>query len=128
MAEKTDEQLLDIFAKPGEWTPEALDAARAELRQRALPLPPEPVQQTTSPPQEVSRYHPLVRRIVGAAQLIGRGGAVANWTVVVIWGILFVLGGVSGRFVLRGTNDSDALMLVGCGMAVGGIFMLYRRS
>ncbi len=48
MVEKTDAQLLDMFAEPSEWTQEALDAARAELRQRAVPLPPEPAQPVPS--------------------------------------------------------------------------------
>ena len=34
MAEKADQQLLDMFAKPTEWTPEALDAAQTELHKR----------------------------------------------------------------------------------------------
>lgn len=34
MAEKTDQQLQDMFARPADWSPQALDAARAELQKR----------------------------------------------------------------------------------------------
>jgi hypothetical protein len=34
MAEKTVQQLLDMFVRPAEWSPQALDAARAELQKR----------------------------------------------------------------------------------------------
>jgi len=36
MAEKTDQQLLDMLAKPSDWTPAALDAARTELQKRNI--------------------------------------------------------------------------------------------
>ena len=51
MADKTDEQLQEMFAKRSLWTPEALSAARAELARRAIPLPPEPAA-PISPRQE----------------------------------------------------------------------------
>jgi ribosomal protein S27E len=34
MAEKTDQELIAMFASPSDWTAEALAAARAELRSR----------------------------------------------------------------------------------------------
>jgi len=37
MAEKTDQQLRDIFARPADWSSQALDAARAELQKRNIP-------------------------------------------------------------------------------------------
>jgi len=39
MAEKSDEELLAMFASLDDWTAEALDAAKAELRKRGLDLP-----------------------------------------------------------------------------------------
>lgn len=36
MAEKTNEQLLEMFKRPDDWLPKALDAASAELRQREV--------------------------------------------------------------------------------------------
>lgn len=36
MADKTNEQLLVMFKHPDDWLPEALDAARAELKQRGI--------------------------------------------------------------------------------------------
>lgn len=64
MVEKTDAQLLDMFAEPSEWTQEALDAARAELRQRAVPLPPEPAQPVPSQ-QEQAKLAKALRIIPG---------------------------------------------------------------
>ena len=37
MAEKTDQQLRDMFVRPADWSSQALDAARAELQKRNLP-------------------------------------------------------------------------------------------
>ena len=44
IADKTDQQLLNMFAEAWEWTSEALEVAREELRRREVPLPPEPPQ------------------------------------------------------------------------------------
>ena len=38
MAQKTDEQLLSMFNQPDDWLPEALEAARVELRRRGTDL------------------------------------------------------------------------------------------
>jgi hypothetical protein len=35
-AEKTNDQLLEMFSRPDDWLPEALEAARAELQQRGV--------------------------------------------------------------------------------------------
>ena len=42
MAEKTDQQLQDIFARPNYWTPTALEAATEELQKRNIITGPEP--------------------------------------------------------------------------------------
>ena len=39
MSEKSDQALLDMFTNAGDWTPEALDAAREELDKRNIPVP-----------------------------------------------------------------------------------------
>src|ERR1051325_3462866 len=39
MAEKSDQELLAMFASPDDWTAEALDCAKAELRKRGLNSP-----------------------------------------------------------------------------------------
>ena len=36
MAEKTDDQLIQMLRRPDDWLPEALNAARAELQQRGI--------------------------------------------------------------------------------------------
>jgi hypothetical protein len=36
MAEKSDQELLAMFASPDDWTSEALDSAKTELRKRGL--------------------------------------------------------------------------------------------
>lgn len=41
MAEKTDQELLAMFASPDDWTTEAIDSAKAELRKRGLDSPSE---------------------------------------------------------------------------------------
>ena len=38
MAAQTDQQLQDMFARPADWTPQALDVARAELRKRNVDI------------------------------------------------------------------------------------------
>lgn len=40
-----------MFARPGDWTPEALEAARAELRTRNLPVP------DAAPPEPWTKQH-----------------------------------------------------------------------
>jgi hypothetical protein len=39
MAERRDEELLAMFASPDDWTPDALNAAKAELQQRNVAIP-----------------------------------------------------------------------------------------
>lgn len=39
MAEKSDQELLAMFASPDDWTPEALECAKAELRKRGIDIP-----------------------------------------------------------------------------------------
>jgi hypothetical protein len=41
MAEKSDHELLAMFASPADWTAEALDCAKAELQKRGLDSPSE---------------------------------------------------------------------------------------
>lgn len=41
MAEKSDQELFAMFASPDDWTAEALDSAKAELRKRDLDSPSE---------------------------------------------------------------------------------------
>ena len=41
MAEKSEQELLAMFASPDDWTAEALDSARTELRKRSLDSPAE---------------------------------------------------------------------------------------
>lgn len=42
----------------------------------------------------------------------------------IIWGILFIIGGASGEFVLTGTDSCQALIYVGIGLIVFGIIRL----
>jgi hypothetical protein len=44
MAEKSNQQLLDVLAQPADWTPEALEAAKAELAKRNIRRAPAPPQ------------------------------------------------------------------------------------
>ncbi|MFV0414523.1 MAG: hypothetical protein ACK5L3_14895 [Oscillospiraceae bacterium] len=45
-----------------------------------------------------------------------------------IWGIIMLIGGLSGKLVLRGTNSSAALVVVGCILIIIGIVRLVRRG
>jgi hypothetical protein len=38
MTEKTEQELQTMFARPDDWTPEELNAARAELQKRNIPV------------------------------------------------------------------------------------------
>ena len=42
----------------------------------------------------------------------------------IIWGILFIIGGASGSFVLRGTDSCGALIALGVGFIGWGVFRL----
>lgn len=46
----------------------------------------------------------------------------------IIWGLVFVIGGLSGKLVLRGTNSSKALMFVGIGLIILGIFRSVSKN
>jgi len=43
-----------------------------------------------------------------------------------IIGILFIIGGASGHFVLRGSNSSSGLAILGVGLCIWGIIQLAR--
>jgi uncharacterized membrane protein HdeD (DUF308 family) len=44
----------------------------------------------------------------------------------IIFGIVFVIGGLSGRLALIGTNSSEALAAVGAAMLIWGIVQVVR--
>lgn len=46
----------------------------------------------------------------------------------IIWGIIFVIGGASGRLVLRGTDSCSALIFVGVGLIVWGVVQIMNAS
>jgi hypothetical protein len=58
MAAQTDQQLQDMFARPADWTPQALDAARAELQKRGL----RPVEAAPPPPNKDYEVLPSGRK------------------------------------------------------------------
>ena len=45
----------------------------------------------------------------------------------IIIGIVFLVGGLSGRLALLGTNSSSALAGVGIGLIVWGSFQEYKK-
>ena len=53
MAEKSDQELLAMLETPADWTPEALDAAKAELKTRDTDTKASPLHQT--PPVQKSK-------------------------------------------------------------------------
>ncbi|MGP8201935.1 MAG: hypothetical protein ACLQU4_20785 [Limisphaerales bacterium] len=48
MAEKTEQELQAMFAKPDDWTPEALSGARAELQKRKITIVTQSTKQDSS--------------------------------------------------------------------------------
>ncbi|MGD1046841.1 MAG: hypothetical protein ABR936_16155 [Bacteroidota bacterium] len=46
----------------------------------------------------------------------------------IIIGILFIIGGFSGNFVLRGTNSGEALGVIGIGLLVWGFIQLMKNQ
>jgi hypothetical protein len=49
----------------------------------------------------------------------------AVWNIII--GIVFIVGGLSGRFVLVGTESGKALAVIGAGFLVWGLVQLARR-
>jgi len=47
------------------------------------------------------------------------------WKIII--GVIFIVGGLSGTMVLRFTNSSEALAIVGVGLVVWGIVEMRRR-
>ncbi len=48
------------------------------------------------------------------------------WNIVV--GIIFIIGALSGQLVLRGTNSSEALLVVGIGLVIWGVVSVAKKS
>ncbi|MBI2193003.1 MAG: hypothetical protein HYU36_13575 [Planctomycetes bacterium] len=46
------------------------------------------------------------------------------WNIII--GLIFVIGGLSGKLALVGTSSSGALAVVGAGLVVWGIFQIVR--
>ena len=46
----------------------------------------------------------------------------------IIVGILFIIGGASGEFVLRGTNSPEALIVVGFILVIIGIVQIVSKK
>ena len=46
------------------------------------------------------------------------------WNIII--GIGFVIGGLSGKLSLRGTNSSTALAVIGAGLVVWGVVQIAR--
>ena len=45
----------------------------------------------------------------------------------ILFGIIFIIGGLSGGLALRGTDSGGALAVVGVLMLIWGIFQVARR-
>jgi hypothetical protein len=72
MTGKTDQQLLDIFSKPSDWSSEALGAAKAELQKRGIPIPDLP-----PPPPPLSEAEKRKKRLKRDGWLLLVGGLIA---------------------------------------------------
>lgn len=47
------------------------------------------------------------------------------WNILI--GIFFIIGGLSGNFVLRGTDNSELLVVIGVGLMLFGGYQVLRR-
>jgi len=73
MVEKSDAELQLMFAKAEEWTPQALDAARAELQKRSIAIPKLP-----PPPPQLSEAERRKKRLKRDGWLLLIGGLIAS--------------------------------------------------
>ena len=48
------------------------------------------------------------------------------WNIVI--GLIFLIGGLSGKLALIGTNSGGAIAVVGAGLLVWGIVQMVRRG
>ena len=46
----------------------------------------------------------------------------------VIFGVIFIVGGLSGKLVLIGTESSGALTAVGAGLVIWGLVQMRQRA
>jgi len=46
----------------------------------------------------------------------------------ILWGVAGIVGGASGKFVLRGTNSRTSLIVAGCAFVLWGIFRLASKG
>jgi hypothetical protein len=46
----------------------------------------------------------------------------------IIWGIIWIVAGLSGQFVLVGTNSSGALVAVGIGLVIWGLIQTSSKG
>ncbi len=46
----------------------------------------------------------------------------------IIFGVIFIVGGLSGKLALRFTGSSEALVVIGVGLLIWGIFQLARQK
>jgi predicted phage tail protein len=46
----------------------------------------------------------------------------------IVFGIIMIIGGASGKLVLIGTNSSTALVVVGVAMAAFGVFQMMSKK
>jgi len=53
-------------------------------------------------------------------------GVRGMWNIII--GIVFIVGGLPGKLVLRGTNSSPALMVVGGILVIWGLVQMGKRK
>ena len=46
----------------------------------------------------------------------------------IVFGIIFIVGGLSGKLVLIGTDSSEALAAIGAGLVIWGAVQMKRRG
>jgi len=117
MAEKTDQQLQDMFARSADWSKEALDAAKGELEKRGIRIVVVPAQQPPSNADYemlpsgrkrflkatgvdilISIFLPGWGLLVGGWAFFVKGEQKRGATMMIIGGIILFLVIISGQF------------------------------
>jgi hypothetical protein len=139
LPQRTDEQLYDMLAQSADYLPEALEAARRELRKRRLP-PERATQIRTAVPTEGTAAPSLdqdFRRLAGeepetAGQEEPRVVWTQNWMTMFFGGIglllVWSIAGIHGWFEGNSGNLLGGLTLVfGASCLLTGVFRIAQR-
>ena len=108
MREKSDQQLQEMFARASEWSPEALEVAKAELQRRGIPIVIVSVQ---AEPDKIYELLPNGRK----RYLKATGGDIIISSIAPGWGL--IIGALA--FLIKGEKKRGTTMMI-----IGAIVLL----